>query len=644
MTKSVFRKSFINNKMRNHRLRCVASFAVFAAVLPWQDALADEAAAHDLGMVVFSANRTPTEEAAVGSAVTTITRKEIDRSGETTVQGLLARIPGLGFSQAGPVGSTTSMQMRGLGARYVLVRVDGIDVSDPTQPQAGPNLENLLLGNVERIEVLRGSQSALYGGTAVAGVIDITTRTADEKGIHHTASVGGGSYGTGVARYGLSAATDAFEMAASFQRFQTSGFSSAASDNGNTETDGYGNSTASATASYRVNEALRLFAAARYTRHDSKYDDFSYDGATGLGSPVDETGPTRFHTIGREFGARVGADFSLLDGRLKSTFAIQHYDLGRDVYDSSPGEYDGQRTKVEYLGNLAVTEAIGLSFGLDSTFEGAETTGGVDNDMSNTGVFAQGSWKPVTDVTLTAALRDDHHSTWGDHPTGRLTAAWEATQSTKLRTSWGTGFRPPSLYELYAPFYGNSNLKPEESRSFDVGIDQQVWDNRGRLSLTYFNIDTDNLISYDTSTWAYTQVEGTSNSQGIELSGRLKVLDNLTLDAGYTLTEAVDASDSRLLRVPRHKITAGATLKADERTTLTLRGTWVGDSVDTDYSVGTVRQLPDYFLLDAGLTWDLSDTVSISLTGKNLLDENYQTIWGYGTAGRTIYAELTAHY
>lgn len=621
-----------------------APVAALAAALPWQGALADEAATHDLGKIVFSANRTPTEQAAVGSAVTVIGRKEIERSGETTVLDLLARVPGLGFSQAGPAGSTTSMQMRGLGARYVLVRVDGIDVSDPTQPQAGPSIENLLLGDVERIEILRGSQSALYGGTAVAGVVDITTRTAEEKGVHHTVNVGGGSYGTKSVRYGVSAATDALEVAASFQRFQTSGFSSADRANGNTEADGYGNSTASATASYQANEALRLFAAARYTYRRSNYDDFSYDWMTGHGRPVDETGPLRFHTTGREVGARVGADFSLFDDRLKNTIAIQHYDLERNVYDSNPGRYDGRRTKVEYLGNLALTKAIGLSAGVDYTSEDASTTGGVDAGMNNAGMFMQGSWKPITDVTLTAALRDDHHSNWGDHATGRLTAAWEATQSTKLRTSWGTGFRPPSLYELHAPSYGNANLKPEESRSFDIGIDQQVWDDRARLSLTLFDIDTDNLIGYDTLTWAYTQIDGTSNSRGIELSGRLKLLDNLTLDAGYTLTNAVDATDSRLMRVPRHKVTAGATLKASDRTTLTLRGTWVGDSVDTDYSVGEIRHLPNYFLLDAGLTWDWSDSVSISLTGKNLLDEHYQTIWGYGTAGRAVYAELKAHY
>jgi vitamin B12 transporter len=614
--------------------------------VPFADALAQDEgqASHDLGTIVFSANRTPTEAAAVGSAVTVITRSDIEKSGETTVQDLLARVPGLGFSQTGPTGSTTTMEMRGLGARYVLVRVDGIDIADPTQPQAGPSLQHLLLGDIERIEVLRGSQSALYGGTAVAGVVDITTRTAAEQGIHHSAAVGGGTYGTGLARYGVTAATDALDLAASFQRFHTSGFSSADERNGNGERDGYDNATASATAGYRVNESLRLFASARYSRHDSDYDDYVYDWSTGRSRPADESGPSRFHTTGTELSARIGADFDLFDGRLKNTIAVQRYDMQRDAYDSYPGRYEGRRTKVEYLGNFSVTDTIGLAVGLDRTAESADTSGGVDGSMANIGAFVQGSWKPFDGVTLTAAQRDDHHSTWGEHPTQRLTAAWDVTDTTKLRTSWGTGFRPPSLYELYAPSYGNANLDPEESRSIDFGIDQSFWDRRGQVSLTWFDIDTENLIGYDTTTWAYTQTPGTSNSRGVEISGRLKVFDALTLGAGYTLTEAVDAAGDRLLRVPRNKATANATLKVNERTNVTLAGTWVSDSVDTDYWVGSVRRLPDYFLLDASVTWALDDHVSLKLTGKNLLDTRYETVWGYATPGRTLFAELTAQY
>ncbi len=606
-------------------------------------AAAQEAPSLDLGTVVVSANRTPTEEAAVGSAVTVITRAQIEKSGETLAKDLLSHVPGIGFSQAGPMGSQTTMEMRGLGARYVLVRIDGVDVSDPTQPQMAATLENLLLGDVDRIEILRGSQSALYGGTAVAGVVDITTRTAAEKGIHHSVTVGGGSYGTVSGRYGFSAANDAVEVATSVERIHSDGFSSADERAGNRERDGYDNLTASANAAWRISETFRVFASLRYTRRYSEYDDFTYDFLTGFGHPADETG-ARFHTVAEEIGARTGADFKLFDGRLDNKIAIQHYNITRDVWDSYPGHYEGKRTKIEYLGNWAFNDAIGLSFGADHGHEQADTSGGLGGSVDNTGVFGQISWKPFTGLTLTGALRDDHHSTFGDHVTHRLTAAWEATETTKLRASWGSGFRPPSLYELYAPFYGNRALKPEQSNSFDAGIDQRFWNGRATVSATVFHIDTADLIDYDSATWAFVQIPGTSRRDGVELSAKLKLLDTVTLDGGYTYTDARAASGTRLVRVPRHKATLGAAWNALERTTLTLRGTLVSDSVDTDWNVGAVRRLPDYVLVDAGITHKIDDRISVSLTGKNLLDRHYQTIWGYGTPGASVYASLTARY
>jgi vitamin B12 transporter len=602
---------------------------------------------NDLGTVVFSANRTQTEEAAVGSSVTVITRSEIEKSGEVTVKDLLTRVPGLGFSQAGPTGSATTVDMRGLGAGYILVRIDGIDISDPSLLQTAASLEHLMTGDVERIEVLRGSQSALYGGTAVAGVIDITTRNAAEKGVHHSLTVGAGSYRTASARYGFTAATDAVDFAASIERFHTDGFSSSDERNGNPEKDGYGNTTASASVGYRISDSFRVFGAVRHTAWDTAYDDNYYDFATGRSRPADETGPSRYHTSGASTGVRGGVDFGLFEDRLKSTVAVQHYTLYRDAYDAFPAHYEGKRTKFEYLGNLAVTDAIGLSFGVDHAAESAKTSADLDADITNTGVFAQGSWKPFRGVTLTAALRNDHHSMFGDHTTHRLTAAWDVTDTTKLRASWGTGFRPPSLYQLYDPSYGNAALKPEESRSFDIGIDQRFWDGRLQLSATWFKIDTDNLIDWvSTGYWTgqYSQVEGVSKRQGVELSGKIRPIDGLTFDAAYTYTDAVDSTDTRLKRVPHHKASLGASWLAYERTTLNLRGTWVSDAVDSDFWNGGVRRLPDYFLVDAGVNWAWDDRISVALTGKNLFDRKYETVWGYGTPGRTVYASLSFKY
>jgi len=638
-------KVLLSRSSSSFRRRSLTTAAgvLLTAVAPVA-ARADPAA--DLGTVVISANRNPTDQAKVGSSVTVIGRDELERSKETLVKDVLDRVAGLNFTQNGPAGTATTIEMRGAYAGYVLVRIDGIDVSDPSASQVAAAFEHLATADVERIEILRGSQSALYGGTAVGGVIDITTKKAEAGGVHHTATAEAGSYGTLAGTYGLSAATDTSEINVSVSRYHTDGFSAADSRNGNAEKDGYDNTTFSANASHRIDEVFRVFGAMRYTRYDVQTDRFVF----GVGAVDEAPGAPREHTEGENFGGRVGADVDLLDGRFKNTFAVQRWQSDRDGWGASPHWwYRGERTKFEYLGSFRATDTVGLSFGVDHALEKA-TSSSLEGDIADTGVFGQVSWEPLKGVTLTAALRDDHHSKFGDHPTHRLTAAWTPFEGTRLRTSWGTGHRAPSVSELFTPVYGNANLKPETSESFDVGVDQKVWGGRASASVTVFSLDTTDLIGYDSATFQSIQIAGVTRRKGVELTGRVQALDWLGLDAGYTYTDAHKADGSRLVRVPRHKVTAGATATPFEKTTVSVRGTFVSDMQDTDYSIvlpdwsSPVRTLPAYFLLDATVKYALTDNLEFSLKGKNLLDRKYETVWGYGTPGASVYAGVTAKF
>ncbi len=614
------------------------------ASMPHAARAEDKAA--DLGEIVMSANRNPTEAAKIGSDVTVIGRDELEKSRETLVKDVLDRVVGVNFTQNGPAGSTTTIEMRGAYAGYVLVRIDGIDVSDPSASQVAAAFEHLATADVERIEILRGSQSALYGGTAIGGVIDITTKKAETGGVHHTATAEAGSYGTVAGSYGLSAATDRSEFNLSVSRFHADGFSAADGRNGNSEKDGYDNTTVSANAAHRVDEVFRVFGAMRYTRTDVQNDRFLF----GVGAIDEAPGAPREHTESVSFGGRVGADVDLLDGRFKNTFAVQRWQSDRDGFGASPHWwYRGERTKLEYLGSFRATDTVGLSFGADHAIEKA-TSSSLEGDIADTGVFGQVSWEPLKGVTLTAALRNDHHSKFGDHPTHRLTAAWTPFEGTKLRASWGTGFRAPSISELFTPVYGNASLKPETSRSFDAGIDQTFWGGRASASVTVFSLDTTDLIGYDSATFRSIQIAGVTRRQGVELSGRVQALDRLGLDAGYTYTDAHKADATRLVRVPRHKVTAGATATPFEKTSVSVRGTFVSDMTDTDYAIvlpdwsSPVRTLPAYFLLDATVKYALTENLEFSLRGKNLLDRKYETVWGYGTAGASVHAGVTAKF
>jgi vitamin B12 transporter len=630
-----------------HTRSFTLALAVALMTSAWAETPPDKA---DEITIVVSANRSPTHLAKVGSAVTIIPREVLERERHATIKDVLEQVPGLSFTQNGPTGSAATLQMRGANASYVLVRVDGMEISNPSSTQVSAALEHLLAGDVERIEILRGSQSALYGGTAVAGVIDITTRKAPKEGISQSASVEGGSYGTLAGSYGISAANETSQVNVTAQRLHSRGFSAANRRYGNTERDGYENLTLSANGSTQLSDAVRLFAATRFTRHDIQFDDFVF----GSGARDELPGNPRNHSRGQSFSTRLGTDFTLLEGRLRNTLAGQYYTSALESFGTFPSRYEGDRRKLEYLGNLSITDQVGLSFGADHMMENASSTAGLSGSIRNTGIFGQLSWQPFRTVTLTAALRDDIHARFGTHMTHRMTAAWEVLPGTKLRASQSSGFRPPSVFELFAGTYGNPDLKPETSRSFDAGIDQTLWQGRATLSATWFTLTTTDLIdfAYDPAAarYRYIQVPGTTKRAGVELAGRVQVSQALTLDASYTYIDARKGDGTALLRVPRHKVGLGATLTPFDKTTLNVRGTFVANMKDTDYAIvlpdfsSPVRRLPAWFLLDATIAYKIRDNLEASLRGKNLLNRKYETVWGYGTPGRTIQAGLSARF
>jgi|GEM_PF-184789 len=599
--------------------------------------------------VIYSANRVATDITKVGSAVTVITRDEIEAQSHTYVQDYLAQVPGVSVAQSG-LGGTSTYSIWGAYGRNVKVLVDGIDVADPTGTQVSTALEHVLAGDVERIEVLKGSQSLLYGGQAVGGVIAIDT-ARPVLGASLSGSGETGAYntqrGTASAAYGSENGYARFTV----QSVRSDGFSALTVGN---EDDGYRNLTFSGSGEYKLSNEVKVFFAARSVDANLKYDS-SYDGY-GLA----KDGWPGTQALTSQQSGRLGTEVKLFDGALVNTVSLQGMRLDRDTrywsaaYDNNwnaiPGvgsivadSYDGDRWKVDYLGTAKVTSWATATVGADYQEETAKTASTVQHEADLAGVFGQLSVEPLKGLTLTGGGRNDHHSTFGDFDTYRFTGAYfyEPTQ-TKVRASTGTGFRAPSLYELYAPSgLGNTALKPEQSESWDVGFDQWFENRRYRFSATYFQLDTTNEIGYDpfagTGPWGqYIQLAGTTHREGVEFSGAAVVSPWLTLSAGYTYVDARAEDGSRLVRIPRNSITLGAdallfdTVKANVTTRFAL------DTIDSSN-----YQLEDYVLLNAKFSYDIRPGLTAYVRGENLLDEKYETVRGYGTPGLSVYGGLT---
>jgi len=486
---------------------------------------AEETTREDL---VVTANRVETESEKIGSAVTVITAGQIERSQKKTVADILRGVPGLAVSQTGGTGTNTVIRIRGAESYHTKLIIDGIDMSDPSKSQPQYEFGNLLTADIERIEVVRGPQSLLYGGDAIGGVIAITTRKGNGKP-RVTANAEIGSHHTYQAGTSISGSQDRLSYALGLTHFETDGISAASKRTGNDENDSFTNDTVNAKLGLALTDFWDVEAAGRFTRAKVDYDDWTTRA-------VDDSDSMRT----MERSGRLATNLALLEGRFRNSLAYSLSEAKRDIdngasfWGSRFSSFDGESQKVEYQGTAKLapdnhTLVFGAEYKQDSTDQS-----GIVKDVSNAGYYADYQFSPMDQLFLTFGGRLDDHQTFGTHKTGRATAAYlvDAT-ATRLHGSYGTGFRAPSLYELYHPTYGNTGLKPEESRGWDFGVEQQVLDGRGAFDVTWFDSRIENMIQWQNN--KYINLTST-RARGIEAGGHFDVIENVRLNATYTFT------------------------------------------------------------------------------------------------------------
>jgi vitamin B12 transporter len=612
----------------------LASLTALASLLGSAAATAQTIVLED---IVISPGRAPIAADRTGATVSTITADEIARQARPFALDYLTQLPGLAVTQAGPPGMVAGFTLRGVPQQYVRLRIDGIEVSDPTGPQVAPALGGLLAGDIGRAEVLKGSQSALYGGQAVGGVIEITTLRPDRAGVEQRLSLEAGRYATLRGSYGVAARTDRTDAALTVQGLRTDGFSAAEEAAGNIEADGYETWRLSGSAGHWIGDDLRLFASGFVQREDGEQDAFG-EVAPGFFAPVDANEDFEY----RSWGARFGADPPL--GPMASTFTAARFDIDRRFFANGvrTSRFEGSRDTIDYLGRLDAAPGLALQFGADWNRERARFAADGGRERSSiAGAFGQATWIPVEPATLGLALRHDEHSEFGGYTTGRLTAAYVLPTDTVLRASVGTGFRPPSLFELFGPF-GNPGLDPEASLSWDAGVEQRLASKRARLSATVFRLDIDDIIGFGFA--GYEQVPGTARSRGVEVAGTWAATDQLSLTAAYTYTDAELPGGARRPRVPRHDAVLGLDARPIDRLTLAASLRRVADVVEGTAPPGQPDLVGNFTRVDARAAYAVTDAAEVYLRAENLLDEQYQTARGYGTADRSFFFGVASRF
>lgn len=583
-----------------------------------------------LDEVVIVANRIPTAQDRTGVKVAVVRDADLRKAGQAPLTDLLGRLPGVTVTRNGGFGTSTTLRIRGAEGHYVPVYIDGVLVTDTASAQPAFDMGAMMTADVGRIEVLYGSQSALYGGSAVGGVINIETRAAIDDGRRNSFALELGSYGTRAASWTYADKTERMEQALTLSHLHTDGFSASKAG---TERDGAESTRLSYATRYHVSDALTVGGAAFGVKGWNDYDGFDMKTY----APADATN----RAYKQEVGARIFGEYAA--GASTHLLELSGYRINRryqSAFDNS--RYQGERLALAYRGTTDVSDQLKLVYGGDVLRETAETSDFAGGQVStiNRGLHAQALWTPRAGVDLSASLRADHNSDFGTNITGRLAFAAALSEATTLRGALANGFRAPSLYERYTKssfIVGNPNLKPEDSVSVELGVDHQF--GAGKVSATLFQIKTDNLITY---VWGpvgtYQNVAGTSTRKGVELSGEWALSDRLTLTGGYTYIDATDAKGEPLKRIPRHDLTLGVEAAIDDATTARL------DLRHAEGAYDTGGKLDGYTVVNIGATRALTDTAEAYVRVENLFDTDYEVIKGYSTPGRSVFAGLRARF
>lgn len=603
-------------------------------------------AASALPDVVVTANRTAQPIERVGASVTVLTGALIEQRQTAPVLELLATTPGVSFTRNGGVGTASGLYLRGSESHHTVVLIDGVKLNDPSLTQGYYNFGNMLTADTGRIEVLRGAQSTLWGSQAVGGVINIITREPTES-LEGSLSAEAGSRGTRYVRGGVGGATEALSWRLAAGRYDTDGLSAFADQ---PEKDGFEATNLSGRVNLKLNRALSLDLRGLWSDSTGEFDAWDGDG--------------RDYGHTQEGVVYAGLNLDLMQGRFLNRLAYAQTNVDRDTYnpdesvDVANYQARGKNQRWEYQGSFAFTDHLNATFGFENERQ-EMTTRSISSwspapqfergEAELNSAYGQVQWTAQPGLTLTAGLRYDDHSEYGDDLVGQLAGVWALNEGrTLLRASWGQGFRAPGLYELYSQ-YGNQALQAESFDSYEVGIEQRLSDDM-RVSATYFQREADNEIRYQNCAYGTTDpmcyVEGASRwgyyhnvqkteTQGVELIAQAQLFERLSLNANYSWTEAKSGSGTTkgrfLTRRPEHL----ANLSADYgwanglNTGLSVR--YVGDSFNDEANAQVIKA---YSLVDLRASYPVTDHLEVYGRVENLFDEDYQTVPSYGTPGR----------
>jgi vitamin B12 transporter len=625
--------------------RCaLALIAPFVAATP-----AAAAEPSELQTVVISATKVPTPVFEVASSMSVVTAADIEAHQDRNFPDVLKQLPGMNVVQTGGPGGVTSVFMRGTNSNHTKVLLDGIDLSDPSNSTGAFDFGQLLTQDIERVEVLRGPQSGLYGSDAIGGVINIITKAgsgpAQFKGF-----LEGGSFDTfNQAGTLAGSAADAFHYSASVAHYHAGSVPVTPLDllqPGEARNNDYDdNLTLSTKLGFDVNEHFDLGLVARYSDIELRAtgEEFVFvPPATFAGFPAAE----QTTADSKEYFTRLTAHGSSASGFLEQTLGLAYSHERTSTLDPSSGTTlnTGERRKADYQANLRFNPAATLVLGGEYERDAIEEP--LSKDVHVASGYAELQSQLSTHGYAALNVRYDDNSRFGSKVTYRFAPAWvnEATD-TKLKASVGSGFKAPTLSQLYQDFppffFANPNLKPETSTGWDAGFEQGFAAGTVRIGLTWFDNRIHDLIATDPVTFATYANVGRAHTQGLESFIDYRPLPQLTLRLDYTYTAATDEqTNQELLRRPKNRGTFDATWQLTRAWQATLDVLSVGSWADGNRDFSQMVQAPGYTVVNLATSYQVTERLGVLARIDNLFDRHYENPVGFLQPSISAYAGI----
>lgn len=621
-------------------------------------------------LVVTSPNRIAQTPEKAGSAITIIRGDDLAKGGPSALKEALQAVPGLSIYESGGVGGLSNVSLRGASPGQSLVLIDGIRVGDPSAIAGEVNFGSLALGDVERIEVLRGPQSALYGSDAMGGVINIVTRKGARE-MRRTVSIEAGRYGTLSTRASVSGATDSLSYAFSVNQIHSDGFSRygyrinriTSTLPKPLEADSTDKVGASGKVVYDPGNGVSLEVGATLQTNLYQFDN------PGAWVPANRDNPfERGHDRVSQIYARAKVD--MLDGKLSNKVTVFANETNRvsrlvqSCFDAVFNSYDcnlyykGRRYGAEYQGDLRLGVLGMLIFGARLEEEKAQTAEKwfsgftdkqprIDASQTTRSIFALHQMTLGERLHVSLGGRVDSIINGPTFATWRATAAYDLSEyGTKLRASIGTGAKAASLYQRFSE-YGTPGLQAEKSLGMDVGIDQTLFANRLKLSAGLFDNRFSNLIDYTfvpcnaaQPFGCYLNI-GKARTSGAELSAEAVLVPEVwRARASYTYLVAEDLNTRvELARRPRHKGVFSLIYSGIDKLEVEARVSIIGNRLNDAFSY---TRLPAYGKLDMRAEYKVNDVFSVFARAENLTNARYEEVLNYGIAGRSFFGGVKA--